>query len=88
MAEHRPSQAYSEIGEAHFAVLAKLMRSRGASARAARLVLVSGMRIGEASQATGLTQPAVSQAVKRYRQAHQLIQASYGPVLKLEKVVS
>lgn len=51
-----------------FAALVKLLRMTGApSIEAARLVLVEHKAQKEAAQATGLTAPGVSQAVRKCR---------------------
>lgn len=60
-----------------FDAVAKLLRSRDPAKMAARLVLVDGMTRKAAIEATGLSGPAITQAVKRYKEAHALIQTAY-----------
>lgn len=62
---------------AQFNAVAKLLRSREPVKTAARLVLVEGLARKNAMAATGVSGPAVSQAVKRYREAHKLISDAY-----------
>ena len=62
---------------AQFNAVAKLLRSREPVKSAARLVLVDGLARKDAMAATGVSGPAVSQAVKRYREAHKIILDGY-----------
>lgn len=61
-----------------FEALATLLRSRGPSREAARLVLVEGYARKDAAQATGLEGASVSGAVKRFKKADALINTAYG----------
>lgn len=62
-----------------FAALTKLLRMTGApSIEAARLVLVEGKTQKEAAQATGLTAPGVSQAVRKCRAGLELARTAAG----------
>ena len=69
--------AHTLITLAQFNAVAKLLRSREPVKTAARLVLVEGAARKDAMAATGVSGPAVSQAVKRYREAHKLISGAY-----------
>lgn len=60
-----------------FDVLAKLLRSRDPAKMAARLVLVDGLTRKAAIEASGVSGPAITQAVRRYKDAHALIQSAY-----------
>ena len=60
-----------------FDAIAKLLRSRDPAKMAARLVLVDGLTRKAAIEATGVSGPAITQAVKRYKDAHTLIQTAY-----------
>ena len=68
---------HTTITLAQFNALAKLLRSREPVKTAARLVLVEGQARKEAMAATGVSGPAVSQAVRRYREAHKIIADAY-----------
>lgn len=63
-----------------FDALVKLMRgdSGSASNRAARRVLVDGITQAEAFRETGATRSGVSNAVRRYAEADELIRSVYG----------
>lgn len=63
-----------------FQALTKLMRGEPDSAanRAARMVLVEGLSQADAGRATDVQRSTVSQAVKRYSDAHDLIVDAYG----------
>jgi hypothetical protein len=65
-----------------FQVCAKLMRSEPTRAqKAARMVLVDGASNSEAGDANQPISPqSVSQATRRFQNAHQLILTAYGPV--------
>ncbi|WP_427047298.1 TrfB-related DNA-binding protein [Halomonas casei] len=67
-----------------FDALVKLMRgdSESASNRAARRVLVDGVTQAEAFRETGATRSGVSNAVRRYSEADQLMRGVYGEVKK------
>lgn len=60
-----------------FNAIAKLLRSRGATRTAARLVLVEGKARKDAMAATGLSGPSVSQSVAKYKAADALIRGAY-----------
>lgn len=60
-----------------FETIAKLIRSRGASKEAARLVIVEGFARKDAAARTGIAGPAVTGAVKRFRKAESLISEGY-----------
>lgn len=68
----------AEITAPQFAALADLLSVREPARTAAARVLVDGQRAVDAAAETGLTQPAVSRAVNRYRKAHQALLAGYG----------
>ena len=60
-----------------FAALAQLLRLRtGPAQDAARMVLVEGISQADAARATGLTQQAVHNAVKRVQAGFELAQAA------------
>lgn len=62
--------------EQQFAALAQLLRLRHGPAReAARLVMVGGLRVTDAAARTGLSQPAVSNALARCRRGLRLAAA-------------
>ena len=67
-----------------FDVLAKLLRSRDPAKMAARLVLVDGVTRKAAAEATGVSGPAITQAVKRYKEAHALVQSAYSSSKKVQ----
>lgn len=60
-----------------FDAVAKLLRSRDPAKMAARLVLVDGLTRKDAIELSGVSGPAITQAVKRYKEAHALIQSAY-----------
>lgn len=64
-----------------FDVLTRLMRGdpQSAANRAARAVLVHGMRPADAMRTTGAKRSTVSDAVKRYGEAHADICSAYLP---------
>lgn len=67
------------ITEKSFHALVKLLRMTGVpSIEAARLVLVEGKTQKEAAQATGLTAPGVSQAVRNCREGLELARTAAG----------
>lgn len=67
------------ITEKSFHALVKLLRMTGTpSIEAARLVLVGGKAQKEAAQATGLTAPGVSQAVRKCRAGLELARVAAG----------
>ena len=68
---------HTHITLARLNVLAILLRSREPVKTAVRIVLVDGLARKDAMAATGMSGPAVSQAVKRYREAHKLISGAY-----------
>lgn len=62
-----------------FAAIVKLLRMTGnKSIEAARLVLVEGRSQKDAAQATGLTAPGVSQAVRKCRAGLELARVAAG----------
>jgi DNA-directed RNA polymerase specialized sigma24 family protein len=64
-----------------FAALAELLRLRDGQAQAvARMVLVDGLTVADASKSTGLGYTAAHQAVKRARRGLALAQLVAGPV--------
>ena len=67
MAGHRPNGKSMTLQQ--FEALASLIRMRGASREAARLVLVEGASLLSAATATGITVAGVSNAVQRARRA-------------------
>ena len=67
------------LTEEAFRALVKLLRMTGIpSIEAARLVLVEGKTQKEAAQATGLTAPGVSQAVRKCRAGLELARVAAG----------
>lgn len=68
----------AELSAAQFGALAELLSIREPARTAAARVLVDGQRAVDAAAETGLTQPAVSRAVNRYRKAHQTLLTGYG----------
>lgn len=67
----------ADLTLAQFEVIAKLLRSKEPAATAAKLVLVDGLAVKDVVLKTGMSQPSVSQAAKRYRDAHDLILTGY-----------
>jgi hypothetical protein len=65
---------------AQYDALVKLMRGDAESAgnRAARRVLVDGITQADAVRETGATRSAVSNAVRRYAEADELMRRVYG----------
>lgn len=61
-----------------FEALAQLIRMRGASRDAARLVLVDGAGLQAAATATGITAGGASNAVQRVRRAIELAAIAAG----------
>ena len=61
-----------------FNALAKLMRSRGASKEAVRLVLVDSLKITEAARICMIAVPTVSKAVSAYYDTYQLAAQAVG----------
>lgn len=70
MAGNRPGA--SPMTPQQFDALARLIRMRGASREAARLVLVEGASMLSAATATGITVAGASNAVQRARRARDL----------------
>lgn len=66
-----------ELTRRQFDVIATLLRSREPARTAALLVLVKGKAVKDVVIATQMSQPSVSQAVRRYRDAHALILKGY-----------
>jgi len=67
------------LDDSQFAALASLLRLRNGSSReSARLVLVEGLRICDAAARTGLSQPAVSNAISRCCRGMRLAQIVVG----------
>ena len=66
-----------KLAKREFDVIAKLLRSQEPARTAALLVLVKGKAVKDVVEATGMSQPAVSQAAKRYREAHAVILSGY-----------
>lgn len=68
MAEMTPSQ---------FDVVAELLRSREPVRTAVQMVLVEGRAAKEAAGATGLVHQSVTNALRRYRNAHKKLLFAY-----------
>lgn len=66
-----------KLTESEFSALAKLLRSRDPAKTAARIVLVEGRPRKDAMALTGASGPSVSQAVRRFREAHLLVLGAY-----------
>lgn len=66
-----------ELSKKEFEVLAAWMRKTEPARTAAFMVLVKGKAVHEAVTATSMSQPAVSQAVRRYREKHATILTGY-----------
>ena len=71
--------AGGEMTPAQFHAVAELIGSRDPARAAARMVLVDGMRPGEAATAAGVSPQSASNAVGRVRRAHESIRAAYSP---------
>ncbi len=67
-----------EMTTVQFEVVAELLRSREPVKTAVRMVLVKGAITKEAAEATGLAPQSVSNALRRYRNAHKKLLAAYG----------
>jgi len=67
----------AEMTQAQFEVVAELLRSREPVRTAVRLVLVEGATTKDAADAAGMQSNAVSNALGRYRNAHQKILVAY-----------
>ena len=65
-----------------FEFLARKLRSKEPAVSAARLVLIHGLSIADAVQATGIMQPSLSRSVKSFRELDAEIQKYYGPPRK------
>lgn len=66
-----------EMTQAQFEVVAELLRSREPVRTAVRLVLVKGAVARDAAEATGLVVQSVSNALRRYRNAHNKLLLAY-----------
>lgn len=66
-----------EMTKAQFEVVAELLRSREPVRSAVRMVLVDGAGSREAADATGLVQQSVTNALRRYRNAHNKLLHAY-----------
>lgn len=70
----------SRLSPTQFDVIARLIRSSEGPAReAARLVLVEGVKPGEAALRASCSPQSVSQAVRRIREAAALIESGWPP---------
>lgn len=67
----------SEMTKKQHAVVAELLRSREPVVTATRLVLVEGKTNPEAQAQTGMAPAALSNALTRYRNAHNKILSAY-----------
>lgn len=75
--EKTPSEP-ARITCLQFEAVAKLLRGRDPAKTAAKMVLLDAMAVKDVVLATGMSQPAVSQAAGRYREAHELLLSAYG----------
>lgn len=62
-----------------FELLALLLRSRGPTKEAARMVLLSGASGADAARQTGLKPQSVSNTVQRFRHADSAVREAYSP---------
>lgn len=67
----------AEMTAAQFQAVADLLRSREPVRTAVRMVLVDERSTKEAAEATGLAPQGVSNALRRYRNAHQMLCDAY-----------
>lgn len=67
----------SEMALEQFEIVAELLRSREPVRTAVRMVLVGGIVTKEAAAATGLAPQSVSNALRRYRNAHNKLLFAY-----------
>lgn len=67
----------AEMTAEQFLVVAELLRSQEPVRTAVRMILVEGRGNQEAIQATGMKPNAVSNALRRYRNAHAKICVAY-----------
>lgn len=67
----------SPLNAHQFDALAKLLRSREPAKTAARLVLLEGLPRKVVCEQTGMSGPAVSQAVRRFKAADTLMYEAY-----------
>ena len=68
----------AEMTQAQFEVVAELLRSREPVRTAVQMVLVAEALTKDAAQATGLVAQSVSNALRRYRNAHKKLLSAYG----------
>lgn len=73
----RQLAAGGELTPAQFWTLAQLMRSRDPARAAARLVLVDGLAPSVAAREASCSRASVSNAVGRFRRAHELVAGAY-----------
>lgn len=67
----------AEMTQAQFEVVAELLRSREPVRTAVQMVLVEGSAAKEAADATGLVPQSVTNALRRYRNAHKKLRFAY-----------
>jgi len=67
----------AEMTVSQFEVVAELLRSREPVKTAVRMVLVKGRATKDAAEAVGLVPQSVSNALRRYRNAHQKLLKAY-----------
>ena len=67
----------AEMTQAQFEVVAELLRSREPVRTAVQMVLVEGSSAKEAADATGLAPQSVTNALRRYRNAHNKLRFAY-----------
>lgn len=67
----------AEMTQAQFEVVAELLRSREPVRTAVQMVLVEGSAAKEAADATGLAPQSVTNALRRYRNAHKKLRFAY-----------
>jgi DNA-directed RNA polymerase specialized sigma24 family protein len=67
----------AEMTPAQFDVVAELLRSREPVRTAVRMVLLDASTAKEAAEATGLVHQSVTNALRRYRNAHAKLRVAY-----------
>ena len=65
-----------------FNVVADLLRPRDPVRAAVKLVMLDGFGTKQAADATGLVSQSVSNALRRYRSAHERLKAAYQTIDK------
>lgn len=67
----------AEMSKAQFEVVAELLRSREPVKSAVRMVLLKGVSTKDAAEKTDLAPQSVSNALRRYRNAHKKLLQAY-----------